>query len=61
MFRGSGAADGSTVVVYCMVGLRASYAYLTARRLGYDVKFYDGSWMDWGSKDLPYVSGTARR
>ncbi len=61
MFRGSGAADGSTVVVYCMVGLRASYSYLTARRLGYDVKFYDGSWMDWGSKDLPFVSGTARR
>ncbi len=61
LFRASGAADGSTVAVYCMVGLRASYAYLTARRLGYDVKFYDGSWRDWGSRDLPYVTGTARR
>jgi thiosulfate/3-mercaptopyruvate sulfurtransferase len=61
LFRASGAPDGSTVAVYCMVGLRASYAYLTARRLGYDVKFYDGSWRDWGSRDLPYVTGTARR
>jgi thiosulfate/3-mercaptopyruvate sulfurtransferase len=61
LHRASGAADGSTVAVYCMVGARASYAYLTARRLGYDVKFYDGSWRDWGSRDLPYVTGTARR
>ncbi len=61
LFRASGAADGSAVTVYCMVGLRASYTYLTAKRLGYDVKFYDGSWRDWGSRDLPYVTGTGRR
>jgi len=61
LLRASGAADGSTVAVYCMVGLRASYTYVTARRLGYDVKFYDGSWRDWGGRDLPYVTGTARR
>jgi len=61
LFRASGAADGSAVAVYCMVGLRASYTYLTARRLGYGVRFYDGSWRDWGSRDLPHVTGTARR
>lgn len=61
LFSASGAADGSTMVIYCMVGLRASYAYLVARMLGYDAKFYDGSWHDWGSRDLPYVSGPSRR
>jgi 3-mercaptopyruvate sulfurtransferase SseA len=29
--------------------------------LGYDMKFYDGSWHDWGARDLPYVTGTGRR
>ena len=61
LFEPMGAAPGSTVVTYCMVGLRASYAYMVARMLGYDAKFYDGSWRDWGSKDLPYVEGTSRR
>jgi thiosulfate/3-mercaptopyruvate sulfurtransferase len=61
LVRASGAADGSTVAVYCQVGLKASFEYFVTRMLGYDVKFYDGSWRDWGSKDLPYVSGTSRR
>lgn len=57
----SGAADGSTVVAYCVTGMRASFEYFVARLLGYDVKLYDGSWRDWGSKDLPTVTGTSRR
>lgn len=57
----SGAAPGSTVATYCMVGLRASYAYMILRLTGYDAKLYDGSWMEWGSRDLPYVSGPSRR
>jgi thiosulfate/3-mercaptopyruvate sulfurtransferase len=61
LFRASGAADGGTVVTYCVVGLRASFAYFVARLLGYDAKLYDGSWREWGSKDLPYVSGSSRR
>lgn len=61
LFRSSGAADGGTVVTYCVVGLRASFAYFVARLLGYDAKLYDGSWREWGSKDLPYVSGSSRR
>ncbi len=61
LFRASGAGDGGTVVTYCVVGLRASFAYFVARMLGYDAKIYDGSWREWGSKDLPYVSGPSRR
>ena len=61
LFAASGAGEGSTVVAYCMVGLRASFSYFAARMLGYDVKFYDGSWHDWGGRDLPFVSGRSQR
>ena len=60
-FEAVGAAPGKTVVAYCMVGMRASLTYLVGRMLGYDMRFYDGSWHDWGARDLPYVTGTARR
>jgi thiosulfate/3-mercaptopyruvate sulfurtransferase len=60
-FEAAGATQDRTIVAYCMVGMRASMTYFVARMLGYDVRFYDGSWHDWGTRDLPYVEGSTRR
>ena len=49
---------GDTVVTYCWVGYRASATYFAARVLGYDVKFYDGSYQDWQLRKLPTKAGT---
>jgi len=57
LFQRAGATDDKTVVVYCMIGMRASVAYFVSRYLGYDTKFYDGSWVDWSARQLPSVKG----
>lgn len=54
LFREAGVAAGDTVVTYCHIGLQASLLYLTARRLGYEARLYDGSFEDWSRRtDLP--------
>ncbi len=58
LFAAAGAGPDKTVVSYCQIGMRASYNYLIARHLGYDVKFYDQSWQEWGGRDdLPAETG----
>jgi thiosulfate/3-mercaptopyruvate sulfurtransferase len=55
---GAAGADGrKPIVAYCMVGMRASVVYFVARHLGFDVKLYDGSIVDWGRRKLPTTRG----
>jgi len=62
LFAAAGYTPGATVVSYCQIGMRASYNYLIARHLGYDVKLYDGSWQEWGADEsLPAETGTGRQ
>jgi thiosulfate/3-mercaptopyruvate sulfurtransferase len=44
----------NTVVVYCRTGVQASWDYFAARYLGYQVKMYDGSFIDWSRRGPEY-------
>lgn len=58
----AGADPDGVVVNYCFIGMRASYTYLISKHLGFDARFYDGSWNEWGADDaLPAVAGSSRR
>jgi thiosulfate/3-mercaptopyruvate sulfurtransferase len=47
LLRDAGAGPGKRVVPYCHGGQQATVAYFDARRLGYDVRLYDGSFQQW--------------
>ena len=48
--------DNSTIITYCGTGILASNLYFTARLLGYRVRFYDGSFQEWGNDESLPVS-----
>ena len=51
IFEAAGVSPQSTVVSYCRTGGQASFLYAVARHLGYDVRLYDGSFVDWSRTD----------
>ncbi len=44
---------GSAVIAYCRSGIRASVGYLALKHLDYDVKLYDGSYLEWMNRGMP--------
>lgn len=53
MFTDAGVEPGDTVVAYCRTGGQASFLYTVAKHLGYDVRLYDGSYVDWSRTEYP--------
>jgi len=49
----------SLIITYCGTGILASADYFAARLLGYRVRFYDGSFQEWGSDESLPISKTA--
>ena len=54
IWRGKGIAKTDQVIVYCQVGMRASYDLWTLALLGHDLsklRNYYGAWEEWGNRD----------
>ena len=49
----AGISQNEPIVAYCQVGARAAVAYQAFRRLGYDVRLYDGSYAEWERSGQP--------
>lgn len=48
-----GVPTGVPVIAYCRSGIRASVGYLALKRLGLDVRLYDGSYLEWMNEGMP--------
>ncbi|EMK00979.1 MULTISPECIES: sulfurtransferase [unclassified Leptospira] len=46
----NGYTNGQTIIAYCRTNIRSSITgFATLAILGYPTRFYDGSWVEWGS------------
>ena len=59
LFREAGVVRGDQIVAYCHIGQQATAVVFAARLLGYEVRFYDGSFQDWSRQDSLSVVGAA--
>ncbi len=55
----SASTAGASCSTYCLIGWRASVAWLALTWLGFDdVRVYDGSWLEWGAGGFPVETGS---
>jgi thiosulfate/3-mercaptopyruvate sulfurtransferase len=52
-FAAAGVEPGQTIVAYCRTGGQSGFLYAVARQLGFTVRLYDGSFVDWSRTDYP--------
>ena len=60
-FAQAGVEPGTEIITYCHVGQTASTDYVAAKKLGYRVHLYDGSFEDWSGRDDWPVELPAKR
>lgn len=51
LFEANNIQAGNKLITYCGTGIWASPLYFTARLLGYEVRFYDGSFQEWAKDE----------
>ena len=51
LYRGAGIAGDRPIITYCRIGERSSHSWFVLKYLlGHDdIKYYDGSWTEWGN------------
>jgi thiosulfate/3-mercaptopyruvate sulfurtransferase len=62
LVRDAGLQPSQEVIVYCQVGMRASYDLFVLQLLGYErLRNYYGAWEEWGNRDdLPIATRTPK-
>jgi thiosulfate/3-mercaptopyruvate sulfurtransferase len=53
LLKEAGITEGKPAIAYCRSGVRAALGYLALKRLGYNVRLFDGSWAQWSRAGLP--------
>ncbi|HVP15566.1 MAG TPA: sulfurtransferase [Terriglobales bacterium] len=58
-FAAAGVQSGDRLIAYCQIGRSACPVYVAAKMLGYEVRFYDGSFEEWSRhRELPVEGKT---
>ncbi len=53
LLQAKGVVPETPVIAYCRSGIRASVGYLALQQLGYAVRLFDGSYLEWMNQDMP--------
>lgn len=62
LFAEAGVKPGDDVVTYCHIGQQGTATYFAAKKLGYKVALYDGSFQEWSKlKELPVENPSGDR